>query len=289
MREVPIATLIRELRSDDKRTENQVRHHYTVEKELAARLRNAPRANRTSLYGDTYDELYQRVPDHPQLMRPTDAVAAEKIVRDKMLLLRRFLAPEKTFLELGAGDCRLALRVAREVKKSYALEVSREVSKNLDAPSNFDLVYSAGTDVPIPNGSIHVAYSYQLMEHIHPEDAFEQLHSIYEVLAQSGIYVCITPNRLTGPHDVSRYFDREASGFHLREYTIGELHSLFRSVGFSETLAYVGIKGRYARVPIWLIKGLERGLDILPWRQRSVVTELPGIHHLLMAAVVAIK
>jgi hypothetical protein len=31
------------------------------------------------------------------------------------------------------------------------------------------------------------------MEHLHPEDAFEQLRNIIRALAPGGRYVCITP------------------------------------------------------------------------------------------------
>jgi predicted SAM-dependent methyltransferase len=51
------------------------------------------------------------------------------------------------------------------------------------------------------------------MEHLHPDDAFEQLKQIYTALTPGGLYICTTPNRLTGPHDVSKYFDETAAGF----------------------------------------------------------------------------
>jgi hypothetical protein len=57
------------------------------------------------------------------------------------------------------------------------------------------------------------------MEHLHPEDALEQLQKIRRTLARGGVYVCITPNRVNGPHDVSGLFDDEARGLHLREYS----------------------------------------------------------------------
>jgi hypothetical protein len=46
-----------------------LRQHYEVERELAVRLRSATREQRRSLYGSLYNELYQRVPQHPQLRR----------------------------------------------------------------------------------------------------------------------------------------------------------------------------------------------------------------------------
>ena len=41
-----------------------------------------------------------------------------------------------------------------------------------------------------------------------------------------GVYICITPNRVSGPHDVSRGFDEVATGFHMHEYTGREIRPL---------------------------------------------------------------
>src|SRR3712207_8321428 len=57
----------------------------------------------------------------------------------------------------------------------------------------------------------------QLMEHLHPEDAAEQLANIARALAPGGVYVCVTPNRLYGPSDISMYFDDVRSEEHTSE------------------------------------------------------------------------
>ena len=71
------------------------------------------------------------------------------------------------------------------------------------------------------------------MEHLHPDDAIVQLTNIKNALTNGGKYICITPNRINGPHDISRYFDKEASGFHLKEYTFTDLNKIFKNIGFS--------------------------------------------------------
>ena len=90
------------------------------------------------------------------------------------------------------------------------------------------------------------------MEHLHPDDACNQLNNIYSVLKSGGKYICITPNSFYGPHDISKYFDDVATGFHLKEYTITELSKLFREAGFSRVILYAGGKGIYARFPLRL-------------------------------------
>ena len=86
------------------------------------------------------------------------------------------------------------------------------------------VVLSDGVSVEVPAASVTLAYSNQLMEHLHPDDALVQLRNIVRALAPGGLYVR-HPNRLTGPHDISMYFDRVATGFHLKEYTATESRS----------------------------------------------------------------
>jgi hypothetical protein len=57
--------MLRSIQSDDRRTTRQLREHYEIEKALANRLRAAKKPDRESLYATVYDELFQRVPQHP--------------------------------------------------------------------------------------------------------------------------------------------------------------------------------------------------------------------------------
>ena len=271
------------------RTSGQLRQHYETEKELAARLRSSSREERVSLYGTLYEELFRRVSLHPQLTRGQTDNTVALLVATKMRLLRRFLGPTKVFLELGAGDCQLALAAAGYVGQAYALDVTPDVMKGLQGPANFEFILSGGTDIPLPPSSVNVAYSYQLMEHIHPDDAHDQLSNLYTTLAPGGVYVCITPNRLSGPHDISRYFDPVATGFHLREYTITEVARLFRIAGFKSVLSYPGIRGCFWSMPIPPVSGLELAIDTLPPGLKRAVASAPLVRNVLLAAVIGIK
>jgi SAM-dependent methyltransferase len=192
-----------------------------------------------------YDELFQRVPDHPQLTRQDDPQAAAREVQVQLRLLEPFLDQTVRFLEVGAGDCAVSTAVASLVAHVYAIDVSAEIVRGAEAPDNLELVLSDGVSVPVPGGSIQVAFSNQLMEHLHPEDALTQLRNVYDALAAGGVYICLTPNRLTGPHDISRQFDDVATGFHLREYTIAELRKVFLDVGFRRTSIIIGGRGHF--------------------------------------------
>ncbi len=258
------------------RAPENIKAHYELEKQLANRLRNSSRHDRKILYTQLYDELFSQIPDHPQIV--------ERAFKQKRLMqvafqirdLKPFLKKDITFLEIGAGDCALSREVAQYVKHVYALDVSNEIVRGVTLPANCDLILSDGFEIPVQAGSVNLAYSYQLMEHLHPEDAREQLENIYRSLVPGGSYFCITPNRLNGPHDISRNFDSIATGFHLKEYTNAELYDIFREAGFSRTYVLIRLKELRIFIRPFLIKGLEKILLRFPVSYRKqVASRLP--------------
>jgi hypothetical protein len=95
----------------------QIRNHYLIEKELAAQLRAATKEERRQLYTTLYDELFRRVPDHPQLSLKINDIARRKDLNYRLAILRKHLRHDVTYLEIGTGDCSLAIEVARLVRK----------------------------------------------------------------------------------------------------------------------------------------------------------------------------
>ena len=270
------------------RSDAEIEFHYRVEVELASRLRAAPRAERLGLYGAVYDELFRRVPTHPQLTRKVSEAERRAGVADRIALLRPFIEPDTVFLEIGAGDGSLTIGVAEHARLCYALDVSHEILSGVSHP-RVETVWSDGCSVPVPAGTVTVAYSFQVMEHIHPDDALEQLHNLFDAIAPGGSYFCVTPNRLNGPHDVSKFFDTVARGFHLKEYTISELEALFRQVGFREVQAWPRFNGRYMRLPLGLVKGFEAAFGLLPSGLRRRLGRMAGFRNVLGAPLRAIK
>ena len=204
------------------RTPEEIRSHYLAEKDLANQLRLSMPEERGALYLTVYEELFRRVPNHPILFRTVKPEQKESAIRWQLQFLQRFLKPSHSFVEIGAGDCTLALAVAKRVKQVYAVDVSAKLTESIIPPKNFELRVSDGCSVDVPDNSVDVAYSNQLMEHLHPDDALRQVREVYRALKPGGVYVCVTPNRLGGPYDISRYFDTVATGLHLKEYTVTE-------------------------------------------------------------------
>jgi SAM-dependent methyltransferase len=267
--------------ADSQRSPEQIREQYEVEKALAARLRGGTADERKQLYGKLYDEMYQRLPHHPQLTRKVSAEETESTISGQLRFLSRFIGNDTTYLEVGPGDCALTLEVARHVRKAIGVDVSAEVTASDHRRSNFELKLSDGTSIPVPAGSIDVAYSNQLMEHLHPDDARTQLVNLSRALKVGGLYVCVTPNRLTGPHDISLGFDAVATGFHLREYTNAELVDLFRECGFGPVKIYNSIRGRTFRVPTGPLLAFERWLVRQSPQRQGALLRQPLVRKLL--------
>jgi len=227
------------------------------------RLKNSLKAERSHLYTDLYDELFRRVPYISQISNKNSGVSKANAIR-QLRLISNLLKKDTRFMEIGPGDCNFALTVAPLVKSVIMIDVSNEITANIQFPPNVTLVISNGSSIEVPPGSIDVAYSNQLIEHLHPDDTIDHLKSVYNSLAFGGCYVFCTPNRLSGPHDVSRYFDDVSTGLHLREYSFTEFEIMLRQTGFNKFRCYVGGRGKYLYVPLLVLKIYERVVSALP-------------------------
>jgi len=275
------------LRPAGKPADARLLTHYRIERELADRLRRSSRAERRRLYPVLYDELFRRVPWHPQSQRKPGDQARR--VSAQMSLLDRFLAPDTVFLELGAGDCALARAAAGRCRFAHAVDVSAVITAGEPPPPNFALHLTDGIALDVADGSIDLAYSNQMIEHLHPDDAADQLAGIHRALARGGRYVCLTPNPHNGPHDVSGAFGRVATGLHLKEYSRREIAGMFRRAGFTRTLCFAGVKRRWVPVPLALVAACEAVLGTLPASAARMLAGRLPLRILLDAPMVAVK
>lgn len=281
--------MVQRIPKSEKRSFSEIEDHYRVEKKLARKLMNSEKEERKALYAEVYDELFRRVPKHPQLIEKRDYRQRREMAMQKLCLIRRYLRPDSVFLEIGPGDCALSLEVAKEVKKVFGIDVSQEIARAIKYPSNFELIISDGSSVEVQEGSVDVAYSNQLMEHLHPEDAKAQLKNIFTALSQRGVYICITPNKISGPHDISKYFDENPTGFHLKEYSISELRKAFLEAGFSRIKTYIGGRGIYLRFPLGILLCIEGTLFYFPEKLRKKITRTFFFRALLGIIIVGVK
>ena len=268
----------------DDRPADRVLAHYVLERELSAQLRSASRETRSLAYAEIYDKLFASLPDHPQR-----CTKSERRIDAQLHRIAKQMEPRTIFLELGCGDAALGFVAARKVQKVYGLDVTDTLIDFGLAPRNFEFLLTTGIEIPLAAKKVDFAYSNQLLEHLHPEDAAEQLREVYRVLKPGGRYMCITPSRVSGPHDVSRYFGYEAKGLHLREYDYGSLRTLFHEAGFQTVSCCLSIRGREIRLPSAGIWALEHLLLMLPGQVRARLTMPNAIQRVLGLDVVATK
>jgi SAM-dependent methyltransferase len=250
----------------DSRSCERLEAHYILETRLAHRLAQASQAVRHRVYGEVYRELFESITDHPQ--RTRNRVKDMKRVSREVARLGPHLNSQFVCLEIGCGDGAASFAVAARVMTSIGLDVNDSLVDMTAAPPNFRFLKSDGIRIDLADASVDFVHSNNLMEHIHPEDAELQLREISRVLKPSGKYHCVTPSRVTGPHDISVYFDYQASGFHLREYDYGSLRALLMAAGFSKVAFDVGDR-REQVVPYFILRAMELGLYTLPRSVRA--------------------
>ena len=177
------------------------------------------------------------------------------------------LTPETDFLEVAPGDCRFAFEVAKRARKVFGADISDQ-SGVAEKPANFELILYDGKSFEFPDECIDVAFSYQFLEHIHPDEVPDHFRMIHRALRPGGKYILDTPHRFSGPHDISRYFSDTPEGFHLKEWTHRELSTVAREAGFKkvavarESLARLGRPGWHA------LLALEALLQFVPHKLR---------------------
>lgn len=220
------------------RSVTQLTNHYLVEKALADRVRSSTRDERQVLLPKVYDELFARVPDHPRLTRRDSPDDSQRSVVNRMKILHGALNKNTVFLEIAPGDCRLSYAVAEHVARVYAADISDQRTPGAKMPSNFELVLFDGFHLDLPPAFVDVAFSYQFLEHLHPDDLGAHMDLVARALKPGGMYVLDTPHAFSGPHDISRYFSNTAEGFHMHEWTYGEIAKLGSRHGFERMSVY---------------------------------------------------
>lgn len=250
------------------RSLDRLRHHYEVERELARRLRQSTAAERTTLFATLYNELFERVQDHPRLTRRVTPEDSRRKVAGQMRLLEPLLTPETVLLEFAPGDGRLAAAAAAKAKKVIGVDISDQREASDVSPANFELVIYDGYKLSVPSKSVDVCFSYQFLEHLHPDDIDPHFQTAHRVLRSGGVYAFDTPHRYSGPHDISRYFTDELHCFHFQEWTHREMRRVLKRNGFSTAWIFRFGKPQRSAWMNLLVDAVELVLSPLPHKLR---------------------
>lgn len=217
-------------------TFEQLQKHYTVERQLRDKIFAASPHERASVIAWAYEELFRQIPWHPALTEESGRTAT-KIIEQKVKIFLPLLPPAPArILEIGCGMGELSYGLTKEGYDCTGIDISDVRMERLKESrmNRLTFVRADATFLPFINNYFDAVISTQLFEHLHPQDAIKHLSIVNQLIRGNGCYIMETPNRLVGPGDVSRFFvDGEAEGFHLKEYSITEMVSLFKKSGFS--------------------------------------------------------
>lgn len=240
---------------------SRARAQYVYEREHRLRILRSPKGVQRKR---AFIEAYAGLAEGIQFGRfANQEFIPEKKAIQKFRLLRRFLRPSDAVAELGPGEYFLANLVAKQVRSLALIDVIGGIREAL--PKNCCMYIGDGTHMPKALRNLNMIWSAHVVEHIHPKALHEHLTSVRGSLRGGGRYIIFTPNRFTGPHDISRAFSDIAQGLHLKEYTVTEMHRALLRAKFRNILCYAGGKGVYLRVPSELPLLIESLLNILPF------------------------
>jgi hypothetical protein len=160
---------------------------------------------------------------HPAALRfdPRHIARRDRDVEREARQLLPHLDLHSVLMEIGASDCALSRRLAGDVDRVYALDVSEDAMGRLGGPPNLVRIAHDGVRVPVPAASVDVAFSRELV--------ISQLPGICHALRDGGTY--FTASR--GP--------------------ASELRAAFLDAGFSAIRFYVGT----LRIPYTLALALD--------------------------------
>jgi SAM-dependent methyltransferase len=219
---------------------------YELEKELAARILASVPENRLEVTSQCYDLLTRSLGDFEgSVETPRQRSRRLRILRS---LYEPLVSRASNVLELGCGDGALSTFLARTYPgiQITGTDVSTESIADAAAqvPSNLRFLSMPAYPAPLRDGSFDLVLSSQMVEHLHPGDVPVHLREVHRLLRPHGIYAFDTPNRITGPHDVSQFFGEPvARGLHLREWTFEEMRDLLREAGFGQCTSDIPIWG----------------------------------------------
>lgn len=222
-----------------------------LEFEYAKRLRECPAHDRKALYTEAYSAVSELAVERFKSDRPEDRTAGTS--KKTVALIAKFVDKNDRVLEVGCGRGYTCFMLSPQVESMVGIEVStsgiresREISSRMGL-ENVEFKQISATDL-VENftpDSFNICTCIDVLEHLHPEDAKEHLYQAFSILKPGGRYFIQMPNRLTGPHDITKTEfpgAKKALGFHLNESTYKEVVGLMKTIGFNKFRIVIWLK-----------------------------------------------
>ena len=209
------------------------RRQVEIEGQLAQRLTEASASERRRLYGQVYDQVYDMHLTREPLQ--LDFGARIELVK----FLRKLTRAGDSVLEVGCGGGLLAIELARQGRQVLGVDVSARILEQAHQRAGclpgLTFALTEGTDLPAADDSFDLAYSVEVIEHLHADDVSSHLREVRRVLKPGGHLWLLTPNRLDSIGAAVRFGValEPAADIHLKEWTYAELAAQLRAAGFT--------------------------------------------------------
>lgn len=222
-----------------------------LEFEYAKRLRECPVQERKALYIEAYSAVSELAVERFKSDRPEDRTAGTS--KKTVALISKFVNKNDHVLEVGSGRGYTSFMLSPCVESMVGIEVStsgimesRTISSQMGL-KNVEFKQISATELleNFEPGSFNICTCIDVLEHLHPEDAKDHLYQAFKILKPGGIYFIQMPNRLTGPHDITKTEfpnAKVALGFHLNESTYKEVVCLMKAIGFEKFRIVIWLK-----------------------------------------------
>ncbi len=214
-----------------------------LEFEYAKLLRESDTEERRKLYSEAYSAVSKLAIKRFTSKSPEKRTAGTS--KKLVYLLSKMATKNDRVLEVGCGRGYTCLGLAPYVNSIVGVDVSEPSIKEARGIlfqhkiKNAEIKQCSAFELydHFSNNEFTLCVSIDMFEHLHPEDAKEHLQQVFNVLKPGGKYIVIVPNRLNGPHDITKEEFPDACaalGFHLNESTYREMKNIMKSIGFNK-------------------------------------------------------
>lgn len=236
--------------------QNALIEAYKIEKKFHEKILNEDDPQKRKAL---YQEVYHKV--HPIYEKGRFRKIEGSTADRKVMVFKKELQG-KSIIDLGCGKGEFLRSIATNIEHKELVGV------DIDAPElalNHQNIRFISADIIDFNfdKKFDIVFSDNVFEHIALPDIPSHITSIKKVMNYEGKLIIIMPNRLFGPHDVTRIIDCSysnkisAQGTHLNESTYSEMITILKKSGFKHfkvivPFPYLIGKLRIQINPLWV-------------------------------------
>lgn len=266
------------------------RAQYELERTLRRRILDSPPQRRAQVVSQAYQELFRTFPDHSAFQETPESRRA--VGQRQAGMVAPLVRPGGHVLEVGCGRGDTLAALAARGCVCTGTDPSQEMIDLCRQYDGIDFRIGTAERLTFPGESFDLVFSMQVLEHLHPDDVPLHFAEALRVLRRGGTVAVETPNRRTGPQDISRGFSPTAEGLHLKEWTVGELAQVMRAAGFVRISGLLAPPAaarrrlwlhRLSRVPDWVKRAEDVLLAVVPrGRMRTIAGKLLGLDDIFL-------